>query len=134
MMRAEEDFPKIGLVVVGGIGRAIRDDLKGCLPPFSRTIAINTDAGSLLRVKADRKVLVGDGKTLPRQPLAAQLLAQTTIPQIKEVVAGLDMASITVGMVGSRLPANACIGYSTVSSRPDDQHDFRVSIFASGIF
>jgi len=97
----ESDFPKIALVAVGGISRAILCDLIWSLPFINRTIAINTDADALLRVKADHKVLVGDGKKLPRQALAAQLLAQTHIPQIKEAVAGLDMALIAVGMGGA---------------------------------
>lgn len=129
IMRTEDDFPKIGLVVVGGIGRAILDDLHGRLPPFSRIIAINTDADSLQRVKADHKVQVGDGKTLPRQPLAAQLLAQTTIPQIMEAVAGLDIALIAVGMGGA-----AGSGISPVVAQVLRQKNILTLVFATSPF
>src|SRR5206468_4331471 len=69
------DIPKVGVVAVGGLGNAILNELTGRLPYLSRAIAINTDVDSLQRVKADRKILVGDGKALPLDPHAARLLA-----------------------------------------------------------
>ena len=95
------DIPKVGIVAVGGLGCAILSDLTGRLPYLSRSIAINTDGKSLHRVKADRKILVGDGKALPLNPHAARLHAQSSIPEIAEAVAGLDMVLLVAGMGGA---------------------------------
>lgn len=93
-------FPRIGLLAVGGISRSILCDTAWWLPYLRRTIAINTDADSLLRVKADRKILVSDGKTRPLNPHAAQLLAQLVIPEVVDAVTGLDMVLLVSGMGG----------------------------------
>jgi cell division protein FtsZ len=93
-------FPRIGLVAVGGISRSILCDPTWRLPYLHRTIAINTDADSLLRVKADRKILVRDGKTRPLSLHAAQLFAQSVIPEVVDAVTGLDMVLLVTGMGG----------------------------------
>lgn len=66
------DIPKVGIVAVGGLGGAILNELTVRLPHLSRSIAINTDGKLLHRVKADRKILVGDGKALPPDHHAAR--------------------------------------------------------------
>ena len=95
------DTPKVGIVAVGGLGCDMLNELAGRLPYLSRTIAIDTDVTSLLRIKADRKILAGDGKSLPLDPYAARLLAQSSIHEIADAVAGLDMVFLVAGMGGA---------------------------------
>lgn len=95
------DIPKVGVVAVGGLGNAILNELTGRLPYLSRAIAINTDVASLQRIKADRKILVGDGKALPLDPHGARLLAQSSLPEIADAVAGLDMVLLVAEMGGA---------------------------------
>ena len=95
------DIPKVGVVAVGGQGCAILSELAGRLPYLGLSIAIDTDVASLLRVEADRKVLVGDGKALPLNSHAARRLAQSSTPEIAEAVAGLDMVLLVTGMGGA---------------------------------
>ena len=92
------DIPKVGVVAVGGQGCAILNELAGRLPYLGLSIAIDTDVASLLRVEADRKVLVGDGKALPLNSHAARRLAQSSTPEIADAVAGLDMVLLVTGM------------------------------------
>ena len=95
------DIPKVGVVAVGGQGCAILSELAGRLPYLGLSIAIDTDVASLLRVEADRKVLVGDGKALPLNSHAARRLAQSSTPEIAEAVADLDMVLLVTGMGGA---------------------------------
>lgn len=92
------DIPKVGVVAVGGQGCAILNELAGRLPYLGLSIAIDTDVASLLRVKADRKLLVGDGKALPLNSHAERLLVRSSLPEIADAVAGLDMALLVTGM------------------------------------
>ena len=95
------DIPKIGVVAVGGLAGTILNDLAGRLPYLNRTIAINTEVASLQWVKADRKILVGDRKSLPLDPQAARLRAQAYLPEIADAIAGLDMVFLVVEMDGT---------------------------------
>ena len=95
------DIPKVGVVAVGGIGSAILNQLNGRLPYLNRSIAIDTDVNALQRVKADRKILVGDGTALPLDLHAARRLAQSSTPEIADAVAGLDMVLLVTGMGGA---------------------------------
>lgn len=97
----DQAIPKIGVVAVGGQGCAILNDLAGRLPYLGLSFAIDTDVASLLRVKAERKVLVGDGNTLPLNSHAARRLAQSSFPEIADAVAGLDMVLLVTGMGGA---------------------------------
>lgn len=100
---AEEqgDIPRVGIVAVGGFGCAVLSDLAGRIPYLNRSIAIDTDASALQRVKADRKILVGDGSALPLNHQAAQRLAQSSLRKIANSVAGLDMVLLVAGMGGA---------------------------------
>ena len=93
--------PKVGIVAIGGLGSAILNDIDGRLPYVRRSIAIDTDVRSLRRVKADCKIRVGDGRDLPRDHHGARLLAQSSIPEIADAVAGLDMVFLVAGMGGA---------------------------------
>lgn len=95
------DTPKVGIVAVGGLGCDMLNELAGRLPYLSRTIAIDTDVTSLLRVKANLKILADDGKFLPLDPYAARRLAQSSIHEIADAVAGLDMVLLVAGMGGA---------------------------------
>lgn len=97
----DRDIPKVGVVVVGGLGGTILNALTARLPYLSRSIAIHTNSKLLHRVKADRKILVGDGEDLPPDSVAAWLLAQSSIPEIADAVAGLDMVLLVAGMGGA---------------------------------
>lgn len=95
------EIPKVGVVAVGGQGCAILTELAGRLPYLGRSVAIDTDAASLLRVKADRTVLVGDGSAQPLNSHAARRLAQVSTPEIADAIAGLDMVLLVTGMGGA---------------------------------
>lgn len=120
------DIPKVGVVAVDGLGNAILNELTGRLPYLSRAIAINTDVASLQRVKADRKILVGDGKALPIDPHAARLLAQSAIHEIADAVAGLDMVFLVTGMGGA-----ACIGIAPIVAQVLREQDILTLAFAA---
>lgn len=91
-------IPKIGIVAVGRLGNAILNEIAGRLPYLSRAIAINTDIASLQRINADRKILVGDGTAMALDPLGARLLAKSSLPEIADAVAGLDMVLLVADM------------------------------------
>ena len=95
------DIPKVGVVAVGGLATAILGKLAGRLPYLGLSIAIDTDVHSLHRVKADRKLLLGDGKAPYLNPHAAHLAAQLSIQEIADALAGLDMVLLLAGMGGA---------------------------------
>ena len=95
------DIPKVGVVAVGGLGCAILSDLTGRLPYLGLAIATDTDVSALQRVKADRKIFVGNGKAPPLNPHTARLLALSSMPEIANAVAGLDMVLLVAGMGGA---------------------------------
>lgn len=118
------DIPKVGVVAVGGLGSAILSNLTGRLPYLSRSIAINTDVESLHRVKADRKILLGDSKAL--NPYAARFLLQSSIHEIADTVAGLDMVFLVVGMGDS-----AATGMAPIVAQVLHEHDILTLAFAT---
>lgn len=82
------DFPKIGVVAVGGIGRSILSELASSLPYLHRTIAINTDARPIITeivgavAGLDMVLLVaamGDGTGTGISPVVAQVLLEQNI-------------------------------------------------------
>ncbi len=94
------DIPKIGIVSVGEIGRTYLSESKNLregLPYLNRTIAIATSTTNLSDMKADRKVLLSDGKTL-LNPQSAGFLVESAMRMIAEPVAGLDMVLLVAGM------------------------------------
>jgi cell division protein FtsZ len=100
-LEAAGDIPRIGIVAVGGLGCAVLSGLAGRIPYLNRSIAMDTDASALHRSKADRKILVGDGNALPLSHQAAQRLAQSSLREIANSVAGLDMVLLVAGMGGA---------------------------------
>lgn len=80
--------PKVGIVAIGGLGSAILMDFEGRFSYVERSIAIDTDARSLRRVKADCKIRVGGDRDLPRDHHALRHLAQSSVREIADAVAG----------------------------------------------
>ena len=100
---ADWQTPKIGVVSVGGIGGTClpsAGDRTGCLAYLSRTIAIDTYGVELHFMNADRKLLVGDSKTLLNAHAYGGLAASVS-NQIEKAVAGLDMVLLVAGMGGA---------------------------------
>lgn len=94
------DFPKIGVVAVGGISRSILSDVASKLPYLHRTIAIDTDANALQQVHVNRKVRVGNFAPPSHDPQLAKFHARSIIPEIVDAVAGLDMVLLVAAMGG----------------------------------
>lgn len=95
------EFPKIGLIAIGGVSRSILGDLHHQLPRLFRTIAVNTDANSLQETKADRRLGVGciDGGNC--DPQAARPLSRAHSKEIDRAIAELDVAIVVAGMGGA---------------------------------
>ena len=96
---------RIGIVGVGGAGGAILSYLAESIPYLGRSVAINTDADSLQRRDADRKILVAD---VPDEPiisnaarrLAVRRNAWSAVTEIENAVADLDVVLLVAGMGG----------------------------------
>jgi cell division protein FtsZ len=101
LLAVETDFPKIGLVAVGGLSCKMLSELALDFPFLQRRIAINTDAKALQRVKADHKILIGNGEILPLFPCAAGLLALGYTAEFTDAVTGLDLVVLVAGMGGA---------------------------------
>lgn len=97
------EIPKIGIVSVGAVGGSCLPtpgDRTRSLPYLTRTIAVDTCGVELHCMNADRKVLLGDSKTL-LDPHSAGLLAPSAGNEIADAVAGLDMVLLVAGMGGA---------------------------------
>ena len=93
-------IPKIGIISVGGIGGdclPTSSDRVRSLPHLNRTVAVGTCGAELYGINADRKVLLGDSKTL-LNPHCAELWIQSDCNLIADAVAGLDMVLLVAGM------------------------------------
>ncbi len=70
----------------------------------AETVAVNTDAQDLLKVRADRKVLIG--KKLTRglgagsDPNVGEASAQESVEELQDIFADADLVFITCGMGG----------------------------------
>lgn len=91
--------PRIGIVAVGGAGSAILSSLGGNFPYLSRSIAVDTDPFALHRIRANQKILVGNGQRL--DAIATGRLSSATKRQIARSVDGLDVVFILAGMGGN---------------------------------
>ncbi len=95
-LSAERPSPKIGVVAVGRIGELIFDRDDNHVPASMRSIAIDTDADTLHRATANRKILVTRGSSVPSNPEAAVLHAKRTLIEISDAVAGLDLVILVL--------------------------------------
>jgi len=93
------EAPRIGIVAIGGAGSAILSSLSGNFPYLSRSIAVDTDPFALHRIRANQKILVGNGQKL--HAIAMGRLSSATNRQIGQAVDGLDVVFILAGMGGN---------------------------------
>jgi cell division GTPase FtsZ len=98
---SEGEFPRIGIVAVGGAGGAICNHLAASLPHLNRSIAIDTNAFALHRIKADHKILVGNGKRILTEPSIVRSLVKQVSDEIADAASGLDLVFILAGMGGA---------------------------------
>ncbi len=93
--------PRVGIIAVGGISRAVLANTTFDFPHPVRTVAINTDAVSLQKVQADHKILLqGFDSHLP-EPVVGDRNAAQVLPGLDIAVTDLDMVLIVVGLGGA---------------------------------
>ena len=108
------DIPKIGIVTVGGVGRACRlkvVDRMRSLPYLSRTIEVDSCGGELHALNAQRKLQVSEGNSLVISHTDG-LPDESSIDQIANAVFGLDMVLLVAGMddtTGTTIAAIAAV-------------------------
>ncbi len=100
----ESSHPKIVVVGTGGSGcntinRMTQIGIKG-----ATLIAMNTDAQHLLRIKADRRLIIGKKKTkglgAGSNPAIGEAAAQESQEEIKSALGSADLVFVTGGMGG----------------------------------
>ena len=100
----ESSKAKIRVVGVGGGGCNTINRMTEVGILGAETIAINTDAQDLLKVKADRKVLIGRkltrGLGSGSDPSVGEASAQESIEDLSEELSDSDLVFITCGMGG----------------------------------
>ncbi len=100
----ETSKAKIRVVGVGGGGCNTINRMTEVGIIGAETIAVNTDAQDLLKIKADRKVLIG--KKLTRglgsgsDPSIGEASAQESIEELSELLSDSDLVFITCGLGG----------------------------------
>ena len=83
-------LPRIGLISVGGAdGNTVAAIAQG-LPCLTRTIAIDTDAFTLMSSGADKTVLIGNGAHRPMHPRQAYEMGRRRVEKMEAAIAGLD--------------------------------------------
>ncbi|MFH0713399.1 MAG: cell division protein FtsZ [Candidatus Micrarchaeota archaeon] len=96
--------PKIYVVGTGGSGcntvnRMAQVGIKGAV-----TIAMNTDAQHLIKIKADKRLLLGKKKTkglgAGSNPAVGEAAAQESMEEIKQLISNADLVFVTCGMGG----------------------------------
>ncbi len=100
----EESKPKIYVVGAGGSGSNTLNRLFEMGVEDVNLIAANTDARHLLRIKANRKVLLGKQLTKGRgcgsNPECGEKSAQEAVPQLKDILKDASLVFVTCGMGG----------------------------------
>ena len=96
--------PRIAVLGVGGAGCNAVDALKGILPRSIVRIAVNTDSQKLLKVDADRKILIGEsllgGRSTGRnRELGRKALLESSL-DVEEAISGADIVFVIAGMAG----------------------------------
>ncbi len=96
--------PRVTVVGCGGAGNNTINSIHLNVTGIARTIALNTDAAHLLRVRADRKLLIGRGMTGGRgaggNVQLALRAAEEARDSIRKEIEGSDMVFILAGMGG----------------------------------
>ncbi len=100
----ENSRAKIYVVGVGGGGCNTLKRMTEVGILGAETIAVNTDAQDLLKVKADRKILIGRkltrGLGSGSNPSVGEASAQESIEDLTEILSDADLVFITCGMGG----------------------------------
>ncbi len=100
----ESSHPRVYVLGTGGSGcntvnRMSQIGIKG-----ATLIAMNTDAQHLLRIKADKRFLLGKKKTkglgAGSNPAVGEAAAQESQEEVKQLISNADMVFITGGMGG----------------------------------
>jgi len=100
----EESRARIRVVGVGGGGCNTIQRMTEVGILGAETFAVNTDAQDLLKVKADRKILIG--KKLTRglgsgsDPSVGEASAQESLDELADLLSDADLVFITCGMGG----------------------------------
>ncbi len=100
----EQSKPKIYVIGTGGSGcnTLVRMQEVGIVD--AKIYAMNTDAQHLLRIKADKKILLGKKKTrgmgAGSNPSVGQAAAEESEADIRELLKDADMVFITCGLGG----------------------------------
>src|SRR3989344_1293485 len=100
----EASKAKISVVGVGGGGCNTIQRMTQVGILGAETIAVNTDAQDLLKVKAGRKILIGRKLTMGlgsgSDPSVGEASAQESIEELTDLLADSDLVFITCGMGG----------------------------------
>ncbi len=101
---ARTAVPRIAVVGVGGAGCNAVDALKGVLPEGITRIAVNTDSQKLVKVDADRKILIGEsllgGRSTGRnRELGRKALLENSL-DVEEAISEADIVFIIAGLAG----------------------------------
>ena len=97
-------LPKIIVVGAGGAGNNTLNRLSANGLADSTTIAVNTDAQDLLKIKSKKKILIGKeltrGHGAGSYPEIGEAAALESIDEIRKSVEGNDIVFLTCGMGG----------------------------------
>lgn len=98
--RNGSEVPRIGIVAIGRQGCAVLNALMERLPSLTLSIAIDTDAASLLQVNADRTILVGNIHENPLDPRAARQVGHSFLLEFANAIAaaGLNIVLLVTNM------------------------------------
>lgn len=104
-----EDFlstslPKIVIIGVGGSGGNSLDRMADVGIKDANTIALNTDAQALLKIKSNRKILIGKKTTkglgAGSNPKIGESAAEESKSDIQNVIKDTDLVFVTCGLGG----------------------------------
>ncbi len=100
----ESSHPKIYVVGSGGGGCNTINRMKQIGISGAMLVAMNTDAQHLLRVKADKRFLLGKKKTkglgAGSNPAIGEAAAQESQEELKQIFSNADLVFITCGLGG----------------------------------
>lgn len=100
----EASLPKIFVIGVGGSGNNTIERINSVGVEGANTIAINTDAQALIRVNADKKVLIGKKSTkglgAGSNPDVGASAAEESKEELLDICKGSNLVFVTCGLGG----------------------------------
>ncbi len=100
----KDSAPKLTVLGTGGSGCNTINRMMQVNMTGAKVYAVNTDAQHLLRIKADKRILIGKNKTrglgAGSNPAIGEASAQESAEEIKKALEGMDLVFITCGMGG----------------------------------